>query len=597
MPLSLIDCPWTPRPWRSYGQLAALTAVGTALVAPLIALPSLGVPQPQPVILAQMPTQGGTSVFINGIKASLPWIINQGRLALADYGLVQHLGLTLLDSENPRLQPIQWFSSAPLNLPAQTQGGYRYLEVTPLVNRYGWTLSRQGSTLIIQTPPAVVQSIYRSTYAGGDRWVISLSGPAPVQSIETPSNLNLSLAASPSPNLIGPGRGRQPSAPLMTNGGSYTGLNLGLSPSYARPQISTQANPPQVTIDIRPDYLQPLNILWAPGLRWRQQYVKVGDLAFPVYWLDLTPPSSQFGLRPIWSDPATVIGTAPLSTIAARWQAAAAINGGFFNRNNQYPLGAIRYNRDWISGPILNRGAIAWDSQGQIRLDRLQLQQTLTIASGKTLPLQAINSGYVSAGIGLYTPAWGPQYRSILANETVVTVVGGRVVGVQPNRTETSAPVAIPRDGYLLVVRANAEASQALAMGSEIRLATNVLPATLASLPQVMAGGPLLIRQSTLVLDPKAEQFSDGFSSQTAPRSAIGLTARGHLLLVAVHLSPSGSGPTLGQLAQIMAQLGSTDALNLDGGSSASLYLGGQLINRPASTAARVNNGIGVFLP
>ena len=38
------------------------------------------------------------------------------------------------------------------------------------------------------------------------------------------------------------------------------------------------------------------------------------------------------------------------------------------------------------------------------------------------------------------------------------------------------------------------------------------------------------------------------------------------------------------------------DALNLDGGSSTTLYLGGQILDRPPSTAARVHNGIGVFL-
>ena len=45
-----------------------------------------------------------------------------------------------------------------------------------------------------------------------------------------------------------------------------------------------------------------------------------------------------------------------------------------------------------------------------------------------------------------------------------------------------------------------------------------------------------------------------------------------------------------------MAQLGSIHALNLDGGSSASLYLGGRLLNRNPRSAARVNNGIGLFL-
>ncbi len=45
-----------------------------------------------------------------------------------------------------------------------------------------------------------------------------------------------------------------------------------------------------------------------------------------------------------------------------------------------------------------------------------------------------------------------------------------------------------------------------------------------------------------------------------------------------------------------MQSIGCVDALNLDGGSSTSLYLGGQLLNRHASSAARVHNGIGIFL-
>jgi len=45
-----------------------------------------------------------------------------------------------------------------------------------------------------------------------------------------------------------------------------------------------------------------------------------------------------------------------------------------------------------------------------------------------------------------------------------------------------------------------------------------------------------------------------------------------------------------------MQQLGAVNALNLDGGSSTTLYLGGQLLDRLPRTAARVHNGIGVFL-
>lgn len=99
-----------------------------------------------------------------------------------------------------------------------------------------------------------------------------------------------------------------------------------------------------------------------------------------------------------------------------------------------------------------------------------------------------------------------------------------------------------------------------------------------------------------IVLNPTAEQFSTAFIQQAASRSVIATTGAGKLMLITVHNRIGGAGPTLAETAQITQQLGAMNALNLDGGSSTSLYLGGQLIDRPASTAARVHNGIGVFV-
>jgi exopolysaccharide biosynthesis protein len=98
------------------------------------------------------------------------------------------------------------------------------------------------------------------------------------------------------------------------------------------------------------------------------------------------------------------------------------------------------------------------------------------------------------------------------------------------------------------------------------------------------------------VLNAESEKFARAFAQQAAARSVIGSTAAGTLMLVAVHNRLDGAGPTLREAAQIMLELGAVNALNLDGGSSTSLYLGGQLLDRIPSTAARVNNGIGVFI-
>jgi exopolysaccharide biosynthesis protein len=98
------------------------------------------------------------------------------------------------------------------------------------------------------------------------------------------------------------------------------------------------------------------------------------------------------------------------------------------------------------------------------------------------------------------------------------------------------------------------------------------------------------------VLNAEAEQFSKAFIQQAASRSVIATTETGKLILVTVNSRVRGAGPTLAEVARIMQQMGFVNALNLDGGSSTTLYLGGQLLDRAPSTAARVHNGLGVFI-
>jgi exopolysaccharide biosynthesis protein len=106
----------------------------------------------------------------------------------------------------------------------------------------------------------------------------------------------------------------------------------------------------------------------------------------------------------------------------------------------------------------------------------------------------------------------------------------------------------------------------------------------------------VLLENRQIVLDAKGEQFSDAFSQQMAIRSAIGTTASGTVMIAAIHSRVGGRGPTLAETAQLMQQMGAINALNLDGGSSTGLYLGGQLLDRSPSTVARVHNALGIFL-
>ncbi|OKH30877.1 hypothetical protein NIES2101_42005 [Calothrix sp. HK-06] len=349
-----------------------------------------------------------------------------------------------------------------------------------------------------------------------------------------------------------------------------------------------------LTVEIRPDALVPRSIAWAPGLVWRQQWVNLGQEKFPIVSLEINP--RNVDIRPIVTNPNTLIGTAPLIQTAQNYLAVAGINGGYFNRNNRYPLGAIRSNGQWLSSPILNRGAIAWNSSGQFYVGRLTLEETLTTSTNQRLPVLFVNSGYVQAGIARYTPAWGSTYTPIIDNEIIIVVQKNQITNQYSALKAGETPVPIPADGYLLTLRGNASSNLSfLPVGATLNITSSKIPPEFNRFPNIIGAGPLLVQNRQVVLDAKAEKFSDAFIAERAVRSGICTTATGRVMITSTSNRTLGAGPTLAEHAQLMQLLGCVNALNLDGGSSTNIYLGGQIIDRPPNTAARVHNGIGIF--
>jgi Phosphodiester glycosidase len=79
------------------------------------------------------------------------------------------------------------------------------------------------------------------------------------------------------------------------------------------------------------------------------------------------------------------------------------------------------------------------------------------------------------------------------------------------------------------------------------------------------------------------------------PRTAIGVTADGKILLVVIDgRQPRWSrGATLGELRTILRDLGAVDALNLDGGGSSEMVVEGQVVNRPSDgRERRITNAV-----
>jgi hypothetical protein len=108
----------------------------------------------------------------------------------------------------------------------------------------------------------------------------------------------------------------------------------------------------------------------------------------------------------------------------------------------------------------------------------------------------------------------------------------------------------------------------------------------------VVGGGPLLLQGGRPVLDGAVEGFSAAFLSQGAPRTVIGSDGR-QLWLITLE-GVGDEGPTLQEAMQLMVGLGLRDALNLDGGSSTGLVMGGLHTVKGRGVVSAVHNGLGL---
>ncbi|NEZ62851.1 phosphodiester glycosidase family protein [Leptolyngbyaceae cyanobacterium CCMR0082] len=551
------------------------------------------------LVKATEPTASGRQLRLNGRLVNGAWQKRRDLIGIADGAIATHLGVDLGSTGDPSEQPVSWFNGANqgmLTLPAWRYEHHRYVDISPLGRQHEWQVTPQGSVLDLTLPTSQIMAVRQGRQSWGDRLVLDLSKEASWQVSPATNSITVTVDAAMDTGAL--------SAFKLTPTNSLKGANITSSAqrttltltvaNHLKPHVWSLAEPNRLVIDIRPDALRSKEILWADGVQFQQRYVSLGSQRFPVYTLSLDANHPDFSLLPLWAFPDQAAGIKPPSDLAEQWQPIALINGGFFNRNNQLPLGALRFNNSWISGPILGRGAMGWDDQGNVIMSRLTLAATVT-ANNQTYPIDHLNSGYVKAGIARYTEHWGPQYTTLVDNEVVVTVQNERVLQQRTLGSAGQETVPIPPGGYLLVLRSFNSAASAFAPGATVALTQQMQPSSFEQLPHTLGAGPLLITRGQIVLNAQQESFSRNFIEGRAPRSIIGLTPTGQIKLIAIQDRVGGRGPTLPETAQIVQKLGCTDALNLDGGSSSSLYLGGMLLNRHPRTAARINNALGVF--
>jgi len=103
----------------------------------------------------------------------------------------------------------------------------------------------------------------------------------------------------------------------------------------------------------------------------------------------------------------------------------------------------------------------------------------------------------------------------------------------------------------------------------------------------LLAFGPALVENGEITVDTNTEV---GQAMASNPRTAIGIIDENHYIIVVSDGRTSESkGLSLYQLAEVMKSYGAKTAYNLDGGGSSTLYLNGQVVNKPTTGGNKIS--------
>lgn len=102
-----------------------------------------------------------------------------------------------------------------------------------------------------------------------------------------------------------------------------------------------------------------------------------------------------------------------------------------------------------------------------------------------------------------------------------------------------------------------------------------------AGVMDAIGGSPVLMREGQVMVGQ-----CSGYVCQRHPRTGVGVTPKGHILLVTVDGRRDNSvGMNLVEFARLFKWLGAQSAMNLDGGGSTTMVVRGRVVNSPSDSS------------
>jgi hypothetical protein len=301
---------------------------------------------------------------------------------------------------------------------------------------------------------------------------------------------------------------------------------------------------------------------------------------------------SDFVLTTTLGDRGRAIGLGQLSSQidaipSELGQPIAAINGDFY-RTEQEPYAGDPRGLQIMRGELISAPSgktTFWvDPDGNPSLTNVTSKLAVTWPDGTTTPL-GLNEERHSNDAILYTARMGSSTKTSGGREfLLVPSQNSPWLPLRPGQTYSGEVRDVRESGNsrlsseILVISIGPllqSGMPAVKRGAVLKISTATSP-DLSDVQVGLGGGPLLVHEG------KAQPAYANKSRERHPRSAFGWNDK-YLFFVEVDGRQHGFsvGMTLPELANYLVKEGCQEAMNLDGGGSAEMWVEGQVVNRP----------------
>ncbi|MEJ7625096.1 MAG: phosphodiester glycosidase family protein [Pyrinomonadaceae bacterium] len=307
------------------------------------------------------------------------------------------------------------------------------------------------------------------------------------------------------------------------------------------------------------------------------------------------------------------IGTEKTSSIAARHGAFAAINGGFFRLDTSIfagdAAGVLMVDGELLSEGSNNRAILRIDNEQKATkaaIEHLDVKSWFGLNHSAFFgPIDGVNRERKTAEAVAYTLSFGKTTLSKPGGVEILISCTEWRTDLLPTSLCRATTLAhdgdhiIPDNGFVISLspetftrkesilaglnfyRKQSSNRRYFYLRAEVLLNGNRVAYDANT--DMVAGVPQLIKNGKIDITWEREKASKSFVETRHPRTAVAKLKDGKFLMITVDgRSEASAGIDLYDLAKLLLELGATDAMNLDGGGSTTMFVDGRVVNKPS---------------